>query len=604
VSFQAFNLDARLLSAIEKLNYTKPTDIQREAIPVVLEGRDLMASAQTGTGKTAAFMLPTLHKLLTTQAKPGRGPRILVLTPTRELAQQVTDAVRDFGKGSPLKAGAIVGGVSYMQQEKLLAAPLDILVATPGRLMDHMNRGRVDFSRLELFILDEADRMLDMGFIDDIETIIAKLPADRQTLLFSATLEGDVDRIAKQLLKNPARIQIASSKTKHESIEQTILVADDMRHKTALLGGILEDTSVYQAVIFVATKHSADNVADIIKNMGHTASALHGDMRQNVRSRVIEKMHHGKIRVLVATDVAARGLDVKGITHVINFDLPRVSEDYVHRIGRTGRAGATGKAISLVGPQDWMNLTRIERLTGQPITEIKIEGLEPRSSRPLKPQAANHKPSNNSRRRAPSQDRGGYGAANTNHHAKRPHQEGAKKPYQGARSNDDNRGNTQAANTGNANSTFARPAKPRSDYYGKSATGDTRSAPKPRSDYYGKSATGDTRSAPKPRSDYYGKSATGDTRSAPKPRSDYYGKSATGDARPPRAHDGQPARTNTNHTARPPRARAEGYTRSAAPRDQRYVQDKADARQDTPARPKPTIVHKHRRERQTSESAS
>jgi superfamily II DNA/RNA helicase len=569
VSFQAFNLDARLLRAIEKLNYTQPTDIQREAIPVVLEGRDLMASAQTGTGKTAAFMLPTLHKLLTTEAKPGRGPRILVLTPTRELAQQVTDAVHDFGKGSPLKAGAIVGGVSYFQQEKLLSAPLDILVATPGRLMDHMGRGRVDFSRLELFILDEADRMLDMGFIDDIETIIAKLPAQRQTLLFSATLEGDVDRIAKQLLKNPARIQISSAQAKHESIEQMILVADDMRHKTALLAGLLEDTSVYQAVVFVATKHSADNVAEMVKNMGYTASALHGDMRQNVRSRVIEKMHRGKLRVLVATDVAARGLDVKGITHVINFDLPRVSEDYVHRIGRTGRAGATGRAISLVGPQDWMNLTRIERLTGQPIHEIKIEGLEPRTSRPTKPQkqAAGRKPSG-SRHRAPSHERS-HGGANTHHHTKRPHQDGARKTYQGQRDagDHDNRGNTQ-----NTNSAYAKPAKPRGHYPAKNTYGENR---------------------PPRNNDYQAR--TNEARPA---RSHY-------DARPSRNQTERPARQgqgegfNANRPPRAARTRVDTYTRTArgsAPRDQRYVSDKADA-QDRPARPAPTIVHK-RRDRQ------
>jgi len=305
-------------------------------------------------------------------------------------------------------------------------------------------------------------------------------------------------------------------------------------------------------VIFVATKHSADNVADIIKNMGYAASSLHGDMRQNVRSRIIEKMHRGKIRVLVATDVAARGLDVKGITHVINFDLPNVSEDYVHRIGRTGRAGATGKAISLVGPQDWGNLTRIERLTGQQITESKIEGLEPRTSRPLKPQTTRHKPSN-SRHRTHTQDR-----TNTYHHAKRPHAEGAKKPYQGQQRRDDNRGNSQVANIGNANTTFARPAKPRSDYYGKSVTGDKRTA-------------------------------------SPKPRNDYYGKNTAGDTRPARTHDGQPARTNTYRPTKSPRTRVEGYARSAAPRDQRYVQDKADARQEAPARPQPKIVHKSRR---------
>jgi len=389
VSFQSLNLDARLLSAVEKLRYTSPTEIQLQAIPFVLEGRDLMASAQTGTGKTAAFMLPAMHRLLTVEAKKGRGPRVLVLAPTRELAQQVTDAVRDFGKGTSLRAGAVVGGVPYHQQERLLSAPLDVLVATPGRLMDLMNRGRVDFSRIELLVLDEADRMLDMGFVEDIETIVERIPNERQTLLFSATLEGDVIRVAKELLKNPERVHVGGAKTKHESISQQMLIADDQHHKTALLGSILEDNEVYQAVVFVATKRSADEMARAVKDMGHTASALHGDMRQSVRNRVLEKMHRGKLRVLIATDVAARGLDVKGLTHVINYDLPRVAEDYVHRIGRTGRAGSSGSALSLVGPQDWSSLSQIKRLTGQSISEIQIEGLEPRTKAPANPHKRN-----------------------------------------------------------------------------------------------------------------------------------------------------------------------------------------------------------------------
>ncbi|MFZ5844679.1 MAG: DEAD/DEAH box helicase [Pseudomonadota bacterium] len=383
VSFADLNLDSRLMQALEALNFVQPTAIQQEAIPVILQNKDVMASAQTGTGKTAAFMLPTLHKLLTAPPKgTGKGPRVLVLSPTRELAQQINDAVRDFGKNTKLRMGTIVGGVSYFHQEKLLSRPFDILVATPGRLMDHMDKGRIDFSRIELLILDEADRMLDMGFVDDVEMIASKMPADRQTLLFSATLEGEVERVARKLLNEPVRIQTASVREKHESITQAVLAADDFGHKNSLLTSLLERKDMQQAVVFVATKNGTEELAETLKAQGISADALHGDMKQGFRRRVLEKMHEGRLKVLVATDVAARGLDVKGVTHVINFDLPMVSEDYVHRIGRTGRGGATGEALTLVSPREWHKLFRIEQMLGTKLEEIVIEGLEPRSGRP------------------------------------------------------------------------------------------------------------------------------------------------------------------------------------------------------------------------------
>ena len=383
VSFADLNLDSRLMQALEVLNFVQPTAIQQEAIPVILQNKDVMASAQTGTGKTAAFMLPTLHKLLTAPPKgTGKGPRVLVLSPTRELAQQINDAVRDFGKNTKLRMGTIVGGVSYFHQEKLLSRPFDILVATPGRLMDHMDKGRIDFSRIELLILDEADRMLDMGFVDDVEMIASKMPADRQTLLFSATLEGEVERVARKLLNEPVRIQTASVREKHESITQSVLAADDFGHKNSLLTSLLERKEMQQAVVFVATKNGTEELAETLKAQGISADALHGDMKQGFRRRVLEKMHEGRLKVLVATDVAARGLDVKGVTHVINFDLPMVSEDYVHRIGRTGRGGATGEALTLVSPREWHKLFRIEQMLGTKLDEIVIEGLEPRSGRP------------------------------------------------------------------------------------------------------------------------------------------------------------------------------------------------------------------------------
>jgi superfamily II DNA/RNA helicase len=378
LSFESLNLDARLLSAIASCKYTEPTDIQREAIPVALEGRDLMASAQTGTGKTAAFVLPALQRLLEPSQGRGRGPRVLVLTPTRELATQVTDNVRQFSKQVRVSSGVVVGGMPYPPQIKLLSQPLDILVATPGRLMDHMTSGRVDFSRIEVLVLDEADRMLDMGFVDDIKMIAQKLPKEHITWLFSATFEGKVTDIAQQLLKDPQRIALSSNQVSHASITQRVHDADDVQHKHALLAHIIENESPYQAVVFTATKRGAELLANNLTNQGHSTAALHGDMPQNARRRTIDRMRRGDTRILVATDVAARGLDIKGLSHVINFDLPMVAEDYIHRIGRTGRGGATGIAISLVGPQDRGLLRGIERLTGKRLERAVVAGLEPK----------------------------------------------------------------------------------------------------------------------------------------------------------------------------------------------------------------------------------
>ena len=379
LSFENLKLDPRLLKAITACHYKEPTDIQRQAIPVILEGRDLMASAQTGTGKTAAFVLPALQKLLTPSAIKGRGPRVLVLTPTRELALQVTDNIKKFSRECRFVSGSVVGGMGYGPQINLLSRPLDLLVATPGRLMDHMEAGRVDFSRVEMLVLDEADRMLDMGFVDAVKTITHATPNTRQTLLFSATLEGQVLKIAQQLLKHPERIALAANQDRHASITQQIHVADDVAHKHALLAHLLDNDALYQAVVFTATKRGADRLAKKLAEQGQSAAALHGDMNQGQRKRTIERMKRGEHRVLVATDVAARGLDISGVSHVINFELPRVPEDYIHRIGRTGRGGATGTAISLVGPDDRGNLRGIERLIGRRLDTQTIPGLEPKN---------------------------------------------------------------------------------------------------------------------------------------------------------------------------------------------------------------------------------
>lgn len=378
MSFENLNLNASILKAIAETGYTEPTPIQAQAIPEIIAGHDLMASAQTGSGKTAAFILPALNRLATPSAMPGKGPRVLVLTPTRELAQQVCDAATKYGKNMRFKIISILGGMPYPVQNRLLSSHVDILVATPGRLIDHLERGRIDFSRLEMLILDEADRMLDMGFVDDVERIAQATPKTRQTLLFSATLEGVVGNLASRLLKEPKRINVSAAKDKHENIEQRMMFADDVAHKNKMLNHLLTDVGVNQALVFTATKRDADGLADQLSAQGHSVAALHGDMSQRERNRTLLNMRNGNVRILVATDVAARGLDVRGISHVINFDLPKFAEDYVHRIGRTGRGGSSGIAISFASNRDAQLLKRIERYTEQSIKMHTIEGLEPK----------------------------------------------------------------------------------------------------------------------------------------------------------------------------------------------------------------------------------
>ena len=378
VTFATLGLNPAILKAVEESGYTVPTPIQAQAIPTVMEGHDLMASAQTGTGKTAAFILPALNRIAEPASVRSKGPRVLVLTPTRELAQQVSDAATKYGKNMRLKVVSILGGMPYPLQNKLLSNPVDILVATPGRLIDHIERGRIDFSRLEMLVLDEADRMLDMGFIDDVERIAAATPTTRQTLLFSATLDGVVGNLAQRLLKSPKRISVTASKARHEHIEQRLMYVDDMAHKNRLLDHLLRDTALNQALVFTATKRDADMLADGLLAQGHSAAALHGDMSQRDRNRTLLNLRRGQVRVLVATDVAARGIDVAGISHVINFDLPKFAEDYVHRIGRTGRGGASGIAVSFASNRDALHLKKIERYTGQNIALHTVSGLDPK----------------------------------------------------------------------------------------------------------------------------------------------------------------------------------------------------------------------------------
>ncbi|MHB8453575.1 MAG: DEAD/DEAH box helicase [Acidiferrobacterales bacterium] len=427
MSFIELNLNSKLLKAIEASGFTTPTDIQIQAIPVVLAGRDLMASAQTGTGKTAAFVLPALQRLLDRTPAHGRGPRVLVLTPTRELAMQVNDNIRQFGRFCQFTAGSVVGGMPYPPQMRMLRQPLDLLVATPGRLMDHMEQGRVDFSRLEILVLDEADRMLDMGFVDAIKTIVAATPATRQTLLFSATLEGRVLATAKQVLKDPARVQLAANSEQHASIQQRVHQADNPAHKHNLLAHYIDSDSVIQALIFTATKRGADKLAKTLTAKGHPSAALHGDMGQSQRKRTVDRVRDGQVRLLVATDVAARGLDIRGISHVINFDLPMVAEDYIHRIGRTGRGGDTGTAITFVGPEDRAKLAGIERLVGRKLEREVIPGLEPL----LPEQRANHNSKNRGkpqgRRNAAAPRRSKPWSGAPTHSASRPDHQDARR---------------------------------------------------------------------------------------------------------------------------------------------------------------------------------
>lgn len=381
IKFADLNLDKNILSAVRSEGYESPTPIQAQAIPFALDGRDIMASAQTGSGKTAAFLLPTLQKLTKRSEKPGKGPRALVLTPTRELAAQVEKNALAYAKNMRwFRTVSIVGGASFGYQTRALSKPVDLIVATPGRLMDLMQSGKVDFNRLEVLILDEADRMLDMGFIDDIETIVEATPSDRQTLLFSATWDGAVGKLARKLTKDPETIEVERVDDQGK-IEEQLLYCDDMRHKNRLLDHILRDANIDQCVIFTSTKAMTEVIADELYEKGFAANCLHGDMPQGWRNRTLMDLRKGRCKILVATDVAARGIDVPTITHVINYDLPKQAEDYVHRIGRTGRAGRTGIAITFAEVNEYVKVHKIEKYIGRKLPELTIEGMEPTRKR-------------------------------------------------------------------------------------------------------------------------------------------------------------------------------------------------------------------------------
>ncbi|HED39225.1 MAG TPA: DEAD/DEAH box helicase [Chromatiales bacterium] len=380
MSFNTLGLKAELLRAIETQGYTTPTPVQTQAIPAILKGGDILAGAQTGTGKTAAFTLPMLQRLsesgAETAAKRKRVVRALVLTPTRELAAQVAESTQNYGKHLALKSTVVFGGVNIKPQIDKLRQGVDIIVATPGRLLDHATQKTVDLSQVEILVLDEADRMLDMGFINDIKKILAKLPSTRQNLLFSATYSNEIKQLAQQLLNDPTLIEVARQNTATETVSQLVHPVDRAR-KRELLTHLIDRGEWKQVLVFTRTKHSANRLSKQLEQSGITAAAIHGNKSQAQRTKALKSFKTNDIRVLVATDIAARGLDIDQLPHVINFELPNVAEDYVHRIGRTGRAGNEGEAISLVCVDELKLLSGIERLINREIKKEIIEGFAP-----------------------------------------------------------------------------------------------------------------------------------------------------------------------------------------------------------------------------------
>jgi len=379
MSFENLGLSAGLLRAISEQGYTEPTPIQSKAIPIILGGKDVMAGAQTGTGKTAGFTLPLLQLLSNNPVKAGRRPvRALVLTPTRELAAQVGASVDTYGRHLPLKSAVVFGGVKINPQIDKLRRGVDILVATPGRLLDHAGQRTVDLSQVEILVLDEADRMLDMGFIHDIRKVIALMPANnaRQNLLFSATFSGEIKTLASRLLNNPEHIEVARRNATAEGIKQVVHPVDKLR-KRELLSHLIGSQNWRQVLVFTRTKHGANRLAEQLGKDGLNAAAIHGNKSQGARTRALAGFKKGDVRILVATDIAARGLDIDQLPHVVNFELPNVPEDYVHRIGRTGRAGNEGEAVSLVCVDEHKLLRDIDRLLKREIPKVVLEGYEP-----------------------------------------------------------------------------------------------------------------------------------------------------------------------------------------------------------------------------------
>ena len=391
MTFDSLSLSPALLKSIADKGYKTPSPIQRQAIPAILSGRDIMAAAQTGTGKTAGFTLPILERLSTAPPIQANQARVLILTPTRELAAQVGESVTTYGKYLSLRTAVVFGGVKINPQMKKLRPGVDILVATPGRLLDLFQQNAIKFSQLDTLVLDEADRMLDMGFIHDIRKILKVLPTKRQTLLFSATFSDEIRNLAKGLVTDPVEIEVSPRNTTATTVKQWIHPVDK-KQKASMLCYLVHKHNWRQVLVFTRTKHGANKLTQQLDNEGILAAAIHGNKSQGARTKALAKFKQGEINVLVATDIAARGLDIDQLPQVVNFDLPNVPEDYVHRIGRTGRAGATGQAVSLVSADEYKQLSDIERLTKQLLNRKIIDEFYPEHELPAS--RSGHRPSN------------------------------------------------------------------------------------------------------------------------------------------------------------------------------------------------------------------
>ena len=429
MSFKKLGLRTELLNAITAQGYTEATPIQSKSIPKILEGRDVLAGAQTGTGKTAAFALPILHTL-SGKVKKGRSPRVLILTPTRELAAQILECIENYGQNLTIRSTCIFGGVSIRPQIERLKNGIDILVATPGRLLDHAGQKTLDLSRIETLVLDEADRMLDMGFVHDIRKVLKLVPKKRQNLLFSATYSDEIKRLADGILNNPALIEVATRNTTAETVAQVVHPVDRKR-KRELLSKLIREGKWQQVLVFTRTKHGANRLAKQLITDEVSAAAIHGNKSQGARTKALAGFKNGEVRVLVATDIAARGIDISLLPHVVNYELPEIAESYIHRIGRTGRAGANGKAISLVCPEDHKELNGVQNLLKKKIPVEMIEGFEVDLSiipeEKEKPQRRENTSRNSNNRNAGRKTEGNKNRKSTEKGQKASSQRGARK---------------------------------------------------------------------------------------------------------------------------------------------------------------------------------
>ena len=440
MTFDELGLAAPLLLAVKEKGYTEPSPIQAQAIPSVLEGRDIMAAAQTGTGKTAGFVLPILQLLNASAPSHPHRTRALIITPTRELAAQVADSVETYGKHLPLKSVVVFGGVKINPQIAALRKGVDILVATPGRLLDLYQQGEVRFNEIEILVLDEADRMLDMGFIHDIRRILKALPAKRQNLLFSATFANEIRQLTKSILRNPVEVEVSPPNATAERVEQWVYPVDK-KSKAAVLRQLVVEKDWQQVLVFSRTKHGANKLSQKLEKAGINAAAIHGNKSQAARTKALAGFKAGKIRVLVATDIAARGLDIAQLPQVVNFDLPNVPEDYVHRIGRTGRAGAAGKAYSLVSADEIKQLNDIEHVIQRHLPREYVEGFEPDHELPAS--APLRKPQVHGRPRAHNKKGGG----DARHTSRGRGSGGHNRPAQRNRSSSNRSSQAQRGNT-------------------------------------------------------------------------------------------------------------------------------------------------------------